>query len=126
MHLGAKASTFRNAFYLRKKLTEAEMILWERVKGKQVEGVRFRRQHPIKTFVVDNFANELNLSIEIDGGYHSERSQVFSDEDRTEILITYGVTIIRFSNEEVLYSTDDVIEKIRQKIIDLREAKGKN
>jgi very-short-patch-repair endonuclease len=125
MHLGAKPSTFSNAFSLRKKLTEAEIILWERLKSRQVEGVRFRRQHPMKTFVVDNFANEFALSIEIDGGYHSERSQLFSDKDRTEILMTYGVTIIRFTNEEVLHSTDEVVEKIKQKIIELRKTKRK-
>jgi len=123
MHLGAESSTFSNAFYLRKNLTEAEIILWDRIKDRQVEKVRFRRQHPTKNFVVDNFANELNLSIEIDGEYHNERSQKFYDDDRTEILESYGYTFIRFSNAEVILSTDDVIEKIRQLIITLRAAK---
>lgn len=125
MHLGASASTFSNAFNLRKKLTDAEIVLWDRLKNRQVEGARFRRQHPIKRYVVDNFVNELALSIEIDGKYHNEKGQQFSDEDRTEILCSYGVTIIRFTNDEVLHSTDDVVERIRKKIIELRTAKEK-
>jgi very-short-patch-repair endonuclease len=119
------ASTFSNAFNLRKKLTEAEIILWDRLKNRQVEGVRFRRQHPILGYVVDNFANELALSIEIDGSYHNERSQKFYDDDRTEVLASRGVTIIRFTNSEVIFSTDDVIEKIRIKIIELRSSRKK-
>ena len=125
MHLGASASTFSNAFSLRKKLTEAEIILWERLRNRQIEGVRFRRQHPIKNYVVDNFANELALSIEIDGGYHFERSQKFYDDDRTEILAAYGVTIIRFTNEQVTHSIDEVIDQIRKIIIALRETRRK-
>ena len=125
MHLGAKASTFSNAYSLRKKPTKAEKLLWERLKNRQVEGARFRRQHPIKDFVVDNFVNELKLSIEIDGKYHNEAGQKFSDNNRTEVLFSYGVTIIRFTNEEVFYTIDTVIEKIRQKIIELRSTKRK-
>ena len=125
MHLGAKGSTFSNAFILRKNLTEAEIILWDRLKNRQIEGVRFRRQHSIRNFVVDNFANELALSIEVDGAYHNEKAQLFYDADRTEILSSRGVTIIRFTNAEVIFSTDEVVEKIRRVIIDLRLAKIK-
>ena len=82
MHLGASSSTFSNAFSLRKNPTEAEKLLWEKLRDRQIEGVRFRRQHPINKYVVDNFANELKLSIEIDGGYHNEKSQKFYDKDR--------------------------------------------
>ena len=123
MHLGASSSTFSNAFGLRKNQTEAENLLWERLRDRQIEGVRFRRQHPIHKYVVDNFANELKLSIEIDGGYHIEKSQKFYDDDRTEVLKTYKVTILRFTNDQVFFSIDKVVEEIRKAIISLRNGK---
>ncbi|MBK9981022.1 MAG: DUF559 domain-containing protein [Saprospiraceae bacterium] len=125
MHLGAKPSTFINAFLLRNNPTEAEIFLWDRLKDRQVEGARFRRQHPMKNFVVDNYCNELKLSIELDGKYHNERSQQFYDDDRTEILTENKVTVIRFTNEQIYHSMDSVIEEIRRIIISIREQKKK-
>ncbi|MGB4848785.1 MAG: endonuclease domain-containing protein [Saprospiraceae bacterium] len=125
MHLGAKASTFINAFLLRKNPTEAEMLLWDRLKDRQIERARFRRQHPMKNFVVDNFCNELKLSIEIDGEYHNEQSQKFYDDDRTEILVENKITLIRFTNEQIYHSMDSVLEEIRKTIISMRERKVK-
>ena len=126
MHLGAKASTFSNAFNLRKKLTEAEKLLWDRIKDRQIEGVRFRRQHPMKNYVVDNFANELKLSIEIDGLYHIEPSQQFYDKDRSEVLNENQITVIRFTNSQIYFRIDEVVDEIRNTIILLRSQKVKN
>jgi very-short-patch-repair endonuclease len=125
MHLGAKPLTFINAFLLRKNPTEAEILLWDRIKDRQIEGARFRRQHPMKNFVVDNYCHELKLSIEIDGKYHNERSQQFYDDDRTEILNENKVSIIRFTNDQIYHSIDSVIEGIRNIIISMRKQKEK-
>jgi very-short-patch-repair endonuclease len=120
MHLGAKASTFRNAFHLRNRETEAEKILWEHLKDRQMEGVRFRRQHPTKRYVLDFYAHELKLVIEIDEKYHSEKGQIFSDNDRDQNLGRNKRVTIRFKESEVLYTLEKVLDEIRKKIISLK------
>lgn len=123
MHMGAKPSLFRNADKLRRNPTEAEEILWNHLQNRQMEGVRFRRQHPMKKFVADFYAHQLKFAIEVDGGYHMERVQQFYDKDREEILIEAQVTILRFTNEEVFYHLEAVLACIREKIIELKSLK---
>ena len=125
MHLGAKPSLFRNAAHLRKNPTEAEEILWKHLRDRQMERVKFRRQHPTKRQVPDLYAHELKLGIEVDGGYHMDPVQQFCDRDREEILAESGIILIRFSNEEVIYFTIDVLSAIRAKIISLKSLKKK-
>lgn len=123
MHLGAKPSLFRNADKLRRNPTEAEEILWNHLRNRQMEGVRFRRQHPMKKFVADFYAHQLKFAIEVDGGYHLASSQQFYDRDRKEILTDAQITILRFTNEEVLYHLNEVLACIREKIIELKSLK---
>ena len=125
MHLGAGPSVFKSADKLRRNPTEAEEILWKHLQDRQMEGVRFRRQHPMKKYIPDFYAHEVKLAKELDGGYHNERVQQFYDRDREEILVEYKIVIIRFSNEEVLYSINQVLDTIRVKIINLKSIKKK-
>jgi len=74
------------------------------------------RQHIIGDYIVDFVALEVGLIIEVDGAYHSERQQEEDDERRTRELKTMGFEVIRFTNEEVLYDTNKVIEDIIQKL----------
>ena len=110
MHLLASHIIFQNAYQLRNHLTEAEQILWEYLKDRKMEGVRFRRQHPVFKFVADFYAHQLKLVIELDGEHHAQDVQKFYDLDRTEILSDYQITVIRFSNYEVYYHLDLVLE----------------
>ena len=123
MHLGAKPSTFRNAAYLRRHLTRAEEILWKRLRNNQIEGVHFRRQHPFSAYVPDFYAHAVKLVIEVDGSIHEEKSVKFSDADREEILQLFGLFILRYTNEEVYNSLDDVVEDIRLTVIELKKMK---
>ena len=70
------------------------------------------RQHIIGDYIVDFVCEDDGLIIEVDGGYHSEPSQIQSDELRTQFLQSMGFRVIRFSNEEILFNIDSVIEKI--------------
>ena len=92
--------------------TEAENILWNALKAKNI-GSKFRRQHIIGDCIVDFFCNEANLVIELDGGYHNKPSQMKSDAERTAYLAELGYTEIRFKNEEVLNNIDEVLKKIK-------------
>jgi very-short-patch-repair endonuclease len=125
MHLGAKPSLFRNAYDLRKNTTEAEEILWSHLRERQMEGVKFRRQHPLKDYAPDFFANELKLAIELDGSYHNESVQRFYDKDWEEIITSYKIVVLRFINEDVIYNIEIVLSIIRDKIKVLRSLKKK-
>ncbi|MBP5526990.1 MAG: endonuclease domain-containing protein [Bacteroidales bacterium] len=95
----------------RKNMTEAERVLWNALRDK-LSGIRFRRQHPIGDYIVDFICLPKRLVIEVDGGYHSEPRQQDDDEVRTANLNNWGYRVIRFSNEEVLFDLNKVIEKI--------------
>ena len=97
----------------RQKPTEAEAILWEFIRDRQL-GQPFRRQHIIGEFIADFVCIPSKLVIELDGGYHQLPQQQFSDEQRQQWLEAQGFTVIRFSNEEVIEDIDNVIETIEQ------------
>ena len=114
MHLSAKASTFRNAKKLRAKMTPAEELLWAAIKNKQLDGLKFRRQHPISRYVLDFYCARAKLGIEVDGKYHEEKAQKLYDADRTENLKLSKIKIIRFTNEEIFNQLVLVLESIKE------------
>jgi very-short-patch-repair endonuclease len=100
----------KTARHLRKNPTEAEQKLWSRLRRKQLDGYRFRRQRPIGPYIVDFVCLEVSLIIEVDGGQHAE--QVTKDEARTRFLEKEGFRVIRFWNNDVLANTDGVLDAI--------------
>jgi very-short-patch-repair endonuclease len=106
-----------NAKALRVNQTEAEKLLWARLRLKQVRGVKFRNQHPLDIFVLDFYCHELLLGIEVDGSIHNITEVKEYDEGRTIELMHYGIKVIRFTNKEVFDNIDEVIKEI-EKIID--------
>ncbi|SFG53235.1 UDP-galactopyranose mutase [Prevotella sp. KH2C16] len=97
---------------MRKNPTEAESAFWELVSGKEL-GVKFRRQHVIGNYIVDFACLEKKLIVEIDGGYHSEDEQEKNDYLRSVELKSYGFTIFRIKNEEVISSPEAVVRKLQ-------------
>jgi len=97
---------------LRQEATSAEQLLWELLRNRQLLGRKFRRQHPIGRFIADFFCDDANLVIEIDGAIHQEASQQERDRVRAEALQQYGYYLLRFSNEQVLHHTEDVLQAI--------------
>jgi type I restriction-modification system DNA methylase subunit len=107
------AQLLANAKKLRKNQTEAEDLLWQLLRNRQLNNLKFRRQHPLKVgFILDFYCAEAKLGIEIDGGYHSRTEQKEYDETRTKIINEYGIRIIRFVNEQVLQNTEQVLKDI--------------
>ena len=96
---------------MRNNPTEAEKVLWQFLVGGQM-GEHFRRQHPIAGYIPDFVCLKKRLIIEIDGGYHLEGEQPEKDEERTALLESEGFEVIRFTNEEVLFDIDAVLETI--------------
>ena len=95
--------------------TLAEKVLWQHLRDKAL-GVKFLRQHIIGDYIVDFVSPKSLLIIEVDGAYHSEREQQYNDEVRANVLKRIGFRLLRFSNEEVLYNTQDTLNKIKQHI----------
>ena len=100
----------------RQKPTEAESFLWDQLKG-NFFGCHFRRQHIIGPFITDFACLKKKLIIELDGGYHQLPEQQTSDKERTEWLESKGFKVLRFTNEEVTYNTQRVLESIKTYII---------
>ena len=120
MHFGATKIIFQHAEKLRKKMTDAEKIIWVKLCNKQL-GVKIRRQHPIWKFIADYYCHELKLVIEIDGGIHLLEENKEYDISREVTLNEFGIEIIRFSNDQVEKEIELVIEKIKEKIAELKD-----
>jgi very-short-patch-repair endonuclease len=99
---------------MRKNETPAEDFMWNLLRNRRFLGYKFRRQHPVaQKYILDFFCDELRLGLELDGDYHNSQDQKEYDEGRTYELAELGIKIIRFSNQEVLWETEKVLETIR-------------
>ena len=94
---------------LRKRMTEAERVLWKVLRGKRLEGLKFRRQEPIGPFIVDFVCFERKLIVEADGSQHYHGEQKSKDAERDRWLHEQGFEILRFNNTEIMSSTEGVI-----------------
>ena len=99
----------------RKNQTLAEQVLWNHIRAEQLD-VKVLRQHIIGDYIVDFLIPDVSLIIEVDGPYHAKCRQMQEDEQREETLNRMGYRVIRFTNEEVLYDTDNVLETIIKEI----------
>jgi very-short-patch-repair endonuclease len=102
----------RLAKALRNSATDAEKRLWSKLQSSQLEGVKFRRQEPIKEYIVDFVSLQKKLIIELDGGQHAEAIE--NDRQRDDCLAGLGFKVLRFWNNEVFENLGGVLEVIRQ------------
>jgi very-short-patch-repair endonuclease len=109
MHVSTLTS--KRAKALRRDLTDAERILWSRLKGRQL-GWQFRVQHPVGPYIADFACVRLKLIVEIDGATHSTSKERAHDEARTRCLETEGWALLRFWNDEVYRNLDGVMTAI--------------
>jgi formimidoylglutamate deiminase len=105
-----------NARSLRKEMTEAEKFLWTQLKDRKLDNLKFRRQQLIEGFILDFYCDAAKLGIELDGEIHSIKEVIEYDEQRTQFLKEFGIEIIRFSNDEVIKNTNQVLDKIKQAV----------
>jgi very-short-patch-repair endonuclease len=117
-----KGSQTEKRRLLRNNATKAEEILWQRLKGKQVENHKFRRQVSITEYVVDFYCPKLKLAIEVDGVTHSSQDEIEYDIDRQTKIEALGIVFLRFRNEEIYKNLEKVVNDITQKVILLGEA----
>jgi len=97
---------------LRNNSTKSEVILWLKLKGKQMYGYDFHRQKPIDNYIVDFFCHELMLAIEVDGYSHQLEDVYFKDVKKENKLNEFGVSVMRFTDDQVLKDMDNVLRAI--------------
>jgi len=102
---------------LRNNCTDAERHLWRHLRNSQLEGVKFRRQQPFESYIVDFISFEKSIVIELDGGQHAENTEY--DQQRDACLQRNGFIVLRFWNNELLENIDGVLEVIRQHCLEV-------
>lgn len=102
----------KKARNLRQHQTDAEKFLWSKLRNRQFENLKFRRQHPIPPYILDFFCEEKMIAIECDGGQHDEEK----DQKRTVFLNSKGIKLFRYWNNEVFQNIDGVLEDLKNKI----------
>lgn len=113
MFYGAQPILFRFAKELRSNQTEAEEFLWKHLSNKQLQGIRFKRQHPIKYFIADFYCHRVKLVVEVDGGYHKIPEQFEYDLNRDKELEELGLKVLRFTNEQVFFDVENTVNTIK-------------
>ena len=98
------------ARFLRGRETPAEQVLWDALRGRRLEGMKFRRQHPVGPFIADFCCVEQRLIVEVDGEIHE--TQQDRDTEREELLRTAGYHLLRFTNKQVLTDLSGTLERI--------------
>lgn len=99
--------------YLRKNLTDAELVLWEVLKDKKLCGKKFRRQHSIGNYIADFYCSSERLIIELDGYYHFTTEGIKKDVERDDNLKSLGFKVLRFENKEVINNLTQVLKVIK-------------
>ena len=101
---------------MRRHPTQAEAQLWSRLRDRQLDGLKFRRQHIIAGYITDFYCPAIRLAVEVDGPHHQYQRQ--QDEFRSEVLTQFGVRVVRVSTDAVMNNVDDVLRYIRRVIAD--------
>src|SRR3990172_11285280 len=100
---------------LRRNQTEAEKLLWARLRNKQIHGIKFFRQFSIGAYVLDFYSPTIKLAVELDGGQHAEKDAQEYDKVRSDYLRAQGIEVMRFWNNDVMQNMDGVLYTIAEK-----------
>ena len=93
-------------------MTKAEIFLWSKLKGKQLNGLKFRRQYGINNYTVDFYCPELKLAIEVDGNIHGYNSKVVHDKQRQREIEALGIKVLRYTNNDIIKNIEGVLQDI--------------
>lgn len=107
-----KLSKLEFAKYLRERQTETEKLLWFHLRAKRLNGIKFKRQVVIGSYIVDFVSFKKMLIIELDGGQHNSPNVIIKDKVRTNYLEGLGFKVVRYWDNEVFNNIDSVLEDI--------------
>jgi very-short-patch-repair endonuclease len=111
--------------YLRKNMPKSEVILWSKLKNRQMHGERFLRQYGVDQYVLDFYCPRLKLAIEIDGDSHFMPGAEEQDKARQEYIESFGIQFLRFTNEDVYKNIDGVCQTLYNRIEGIKIVEGK-
>ena len=111
-HAALPETLLKHARELRKSSTDAEQLLWSLLRDRQLLNFKFRRQHPLGSYILDFYCHEAKLVVELDGGQHAEDAQLKHDEQRSAGLKEQGIAVLRFWNNELLTNAEGVLQNI--------------
>jgi very-short-patch-repair endonuclease len=97
---------------LRSNMTGPETRLWSRLRARQFQGLKFRRQHGIGPYIVDFYCPEQSLVIEVDGDSHADDDQIVKDRQREKYLRSRGLRVIRYINDDIVKNLEGVLEDL--------------
>ncbi|QSF53632.1 endonuclease domain-containing protein [Brevundimonas fontaquae] len=103
---------------LRRAMTLPEVLLWQQIRSRRLDGIRFRRQHPIGPYILDFYCEDARLAVEVDGESHSLAEAVAHDRQRTEWLNTRGISVLRIPARDVLSELAAVVDQIHRQVRD--------
>jgi len=110
---GASSELVAAARDLRARQTPAERILWDALRGRKLDGFKFRRQYPLGSYVLDFVCVEQRLVVELDGAHHAGEDQLRHDQQRTAHLEHFGYRVVRYPNAVILSDLDTVLDDLR-------------
>ena len=100
---------------LRRSKTDAEKLLWNKLRGRQISGLKFYRQFSVGAYILDFFCPQIKLAVELDGGQHAEEENMEYDAIRTDYLKGIGIEVLRFWNNEVMKNIEGVLQVIEER-----------
>ena len=101
---------------LRSDMTGPEQQLWLKLRARQFQGLKFRRQHGIGPYIVDFYCPDQSLVIELDGESHAEPHQILKDQQRDTYLRSIGLQVIRYSNTDVASNLDGILADLQARL----------
>jgi len=101
---------------LRSDMTGPEKRLWSRLRSRQLQGIKFRRQHGIGPHIVDFYCPEQSLVVEIDGDSHADGKQREKDRRRDRYLQSIGLRVVRYTNDDIMKNLDGVLEDLQKRV----------
>jgi len=107
---------------LRKEQTYTEKIAWIVLRNRSLLGCKFRRQYSVDRYVIDFYTPEIKLAVELDGSVHDSSEQKLYDAERQKYLESYGITFLRFRNDEFVDNGDFAVNKIKAAVEKLRKS----
>ncbi|MBP6023118.1 endonuclease domain-containing protein [Ferruginibacter sp.] len=113
LHGNSRPSTYENARDLRRVQTKAEAKLWQALRNGKVCDLKFRRQHAFDDYILDFYCHKMKLAIEVDGAVHNDPEVAAYDKVRTKNLNDNGITVLRFTNDDVEKNIKSVIQIIK-------------
>ncbi|MNL40267.1 hypothetical protein D3C87_1626050 [compost metagenome] len=109
----ADSISYERARQMRRALTPPEAQLWNQLKGRGLEGLKFRKQHPVGPYILDFYCAEAKLAVEVDGMIHGDPDQARHDARRTEWLAERGIAVLRVQASDVHAELEGVLNAIR-------------